>query len=72
MPGEDGAKPGYGKGDKNHVHCGPPGQTGIKPISSSEDSRPWWPLAVALSVLFLLSVGVPLGRSGRGDHRARR
>jgi hypothetical protein len=31
-------KPGYGKGDENHCHSGPPGLTGIsaKPISATK------------------------------------
>ena len=80
VPGEDGAKPGYGHGDKNHRHCGPPGLTGNRPgnaergvdgrpVSSSGNVPPAWLLA-GLGVLFLAPLILPFRRSHRGGDRA--
>jgi len=33
--GDDSTKPGYGQGDRNHQHYGPPGQ-------NDEDDKPGW------------------------------
>ncbi len=80
VPGEEGAKPGYGHGDKNHRHCGPPGLTGNRPgnaergvdgrpVSNSRNVPPAWLLA-GLGVLFLAPLIVPFRRSRRGGDRA--
>jgi hypothetical protein len=78
---DNNARPGYGYGDVNHRHCGPPGQTGDRPpgapdrgvdgrrASSSRNLTPAWLLA-GLGVLFLAPLVVPFGRSRRDDHRA--
>ena len=69
-PGNGDARPGYGNGDKNHTHCGPPGQAGkTKPVVSTRDASPSWPALVGLGLLFLLSLVVPFRRSRRGNHR---
>jgi hypothetical protein len=77
VPGQDGAKPGFGKGDKNHVHCGPPGQTGepggqamnSRPVTSTRPLPVW--LIAGLSVLFLSSLVIPFRRM-KGDHSTKR
>ncbi|HEV2070394.1 MAG TPA: hypothetical protein VGR26_11415 [Acidimicrobiales bacterium] len=81
VPFQDNARPGHGYGDKNHRHCGPPGQTGdrppgkpeqgldARPVASSRNLPPAWLLA-GLGLLFLAPLVVPFGRSRRGDRRA--
>ena len=79
IPGQGGAKPGNGYGDKNHRHCGPPGQAnkggGQAPLNGQPATStrplpaPW--LLVGLGALFLISLVVPFRRT-KGDHSTKR